>query len=461
MDIKERVVEKTVSELKEKYNDIIESIVPYLETYVSDIFETELTNVDKDAKIKKTYLNVYRTKKRWTDKIIEEYKQYQNNTLSIKKVKTYAMLIERYNNHLLEEVNSWQANKEQHLLAFPCFETLSTTQKRQSLEKETIILLGEFYKQEEKKEKKVYESVNSMIDLPIFGSGNKNKLALNQKKKFDEGENSFYAIDKFPGNTNFNEQTTMYVDERFLTSFKDDESFLENLNAMVPDLNSQDYELFNEVLQFRDNRFKWTHTIEVPIQKLVEITFKKQHYSKKHYDIIKKRLLKLGYYRVTRKNEQGDIYLYGAFSDVSLTNRDGVDYASCTLTNTIYNAFLNHEITSIYNEELPQLKGSIAYKLVFYLQKERLIAYQAGIKNPVRIEWRSFLKTIRLIGRRKKEKMKELSDALDQIKKLGIILKDYYLSGDFFYLTFDDLSVEELQGHEIQIASNEPKLIEN
>lgn len=442
--IKERVVKETVKILKQTYGERIESIAPYLDNYVTDIFENSLTHIDKQAKLKKISTNIYRTKKRWADKVIDEYKQYQENTLTVKKIKVYAMLTERYHNELISEVSKWQSNKETGLLSFPGFEILTQTQKKQALEKDTIIIAGEIFKKEEQKEKKVYESVNSMIDLPIFGSGNKNRLGINSEEKFDESGNRFFAVDNLPGQANSPEPTTMYIDERFL----------KDLNAMVPDLNSQDYELFNDILQFRDYRFGTTHTIEVPLRALVELSFKEQHYSKRHFELIKKRLLKLGYYRVSTKNDRGDIILYGAFSDVIIEKRDGEEYAICTVTNTIFNAFLNHEITSIYNEKLPKLKGTIAYKLVFYLQKERLIAYQAHIDNPVKIEWKRFLTTIRLLGRTKREKIKEISTALQEIKDLGIILKDYYPSGDFFYLTFDKLSEEELLGHNIPIISD-------
>lgn len=444
ISIKDTVVNETIDYLQRNYTDKIETI-PYIKEYVTDLIEKEFVNIDPDAKIKKINLNIYRAKKRWLDKVLLEYAKYTESRLPAKKLKLYAALIERYHNKLIEEVEKWQKDSKQYLLSFPCFETLTSSQQNLAIEKDTIMIAGTFIKQEEQKETKVYESVNSMIDLAIFSGSKRNEIIVNKESdKLDDDGNRLFKVDRLPGINKDIFDMNMYVDERFL----------KDLNAMVPDLNTYDYELFNDVIQFRDYRFGTTRTIEVPIRTLVEITFKGvKHFSKKHYELVKKRLLKLGFYRVSTTNENGDISLYGAFSDVNILNRDGEEFAKCTVSDAVFNAFLNHEITSIYSDELPKLKGSIAYKLVFYLQKERLVAYQAGVPNPVKFEYHRFFETIRLVKRTKREKFAAISKALQEIKEAGIILKDYYTSGDFFYLTFVELSNQELQGHNIQIDS--------
>lgn len=216
--------------------------------------------------------------------------------------------------------------------------------------------------------------------------------------------------------------------------------FLAELDGKVPDLDARDFEAFNEILSYRDVTFQTSRKIVFPISKLVKKIYGND--SGKSYTLTTQRLVKLGYYRVAVRNEEGDLSIFGLFSSVKISNASSVKrdtQITVTVSEEVYDDLLKQQIISIYGEQIERLKGTFAYHLSFVLQKERLNSYQLNEAMPAKRHWRQFTHSIRFNKSRKAENLKELETNLDRIKELDFIIQDWHRSGDYYFLYFHPL----------------------
>lgn len=437
--LQEGAIHTTYLYISSCYNHLTEPIAPFLEEYIKDLFLEEYTDVEYIARLKKNTSQISRMKRIRYNKFLSEMEDYQSHQLSSSKQQSYESFLNSLTldtDELLQAAKEWRFSPDSDLLSCPFFSSLTFAQQTTFLDKDILQKIGEYIVEHMDSEQGVYEQVNRIIDDDLFSSGRFNTIQLSPEQ-VDLGDGRMsYPVTKAAGMRNTG-QTELYVDA----------AFLDNLNEAVPDLHTQDFEILTEVLRFRDYRFAGSDTIEVPLKTLVELSYPGVAIKQRHYQEITNRLLKLAFYKKIDLEENGTLRTKGLLADVTIENRDGIFYVLCTVSTMIKNSFLNNDITSIYSDELPKLKGSFAYKLVFFIQKERILAYQGGFTDAVKIDYSKFLTTGRLMGRTKKEKIKEISTALDLIIETGIILKDYKISGSSFFLTFYDLTPQELKGY--------------
>lgn len=348
-----------------------------------------------------------------------------------------------YMNNAKKDLLEWAESGVMPIYTYPFFEEKTSRQHKMAIQTDLLIIIGNFLVNNTSFLKPtVYQSPNFVVSTSFFGLSNRAKLEVDKKNvqgNEDEGseDNATYHP-TFPQN-----QFGVNPNANILVST----DFVNDLNKKVPDLDAKDFELFLDVLNYRDVNFQATRRIQFPLKRLVNQIYNGD--SGEYYKMTTERLLKLANYRLTETNDDGEYFVKGLFSSVKILNdpkdKSGGKIVTAYVSEDVYDDYLRQQVVNIYSDKVEELKGSFAYHLVFVLQKERFFAHQMNEPNPVSRKWLDFRYSIRFNRRTKKENLEEFEKAVAQIKEQQFLIEDYYRNGEYYYFTFFPLSSLELE----------------
>lgn len=450
------LVEKELLEPLTNYSD-----VP-LETVIAFLYESHYKDKDKEEvyrTIKKD--SFFRTKRRWVKTAIKNIddpdapnKELRAKSLFLRDyLKKFGNKqfqrefevesVEEYISRAIRELEVWAESDISPIYTYPYFEEKTARQHKTSIQIDLSVIIGEFLISNTSFFKPtVYQSPNLLMNTSFFGVSGRGKLEL-EKETITENSDGGEAVDyhrtvsqnTFGSNPNVNVLVST--------------NFVNDLNKKVPDLDAKDFELFLDVLNYRDVNFQTTRRIQFPLKKLVDQIYGDK--GGKNYEMTTERLLKLANYRLTETNNEGEYFVKGLFSSVKIQNdvkdKSGGKIVTAYVSEDVYDDYLKSRVVSIYSDKVEELKGHFAYHLVFVLQKERLMAHQAGEQNPVARKWLDFRYSIRFNRRTKKENLEEFEKAVSQIKEQQFLIQEYYRHGEYYFFTFFPLSPLELEDY--------------
>ncbi|WP_071460632.1 hypothetical protein [Bacillus massilinigeriensis] len=446
--------EKELTPILRKYTEAsLESLIPFLyETYYEDKDEKEAY-----AGIKRN--SFLRTKRRWARTAIRNlekpsapYKELKGKETFLKnyiqqfgleqfRIEFNMDSLEQYMEKAKEELLEWAESEEMPTFTYPFIHEKTKKQRNNAIQIDLAMMIGDLLiKNKLFLKPTVYQSPNFAITTSFFGISPRGKLAIDSKNVSlnepgsDPGKTYHPTIQRSRFATNSNISLLVSSD------------FVNDLNKKVPDLDNKDFELFLDVLMFRDASFQTTRRIQFPLKELVKRVYDSDN--AKNYQATIERILKLANYRVTEANERGEYFVKGLFSSVRIQedskSDSGERLVTAFVSEDVYDDFLRQQVVNIYSDKVMELKGRFSYHLVFVLQKERIMAHQMKETNPVRRSWLDFRYAIRFNKRTKKENLEEFERALDEIKEREFVIQDYYRSGEYFFFTFYPLSELEL-----------------
>lgn len=454
ISIREVLEEKQLLEPLRRYSDApVESLIGFL-------YESHYLNKDEQAVYKQLKKDsFFRTKRRWVKTAIKnlEMSKAPNKELRAKQafLKKYirqfginqfqkefeVKSVEEYMKNTKEELENWADSEVMPIHSYPYFEEKTARQHKTAIQTDLLMVIGEFLISNTSFFKPtVYQSPNIAINTSFFGVSKRGKIELDKtpvKAEYDESatlKEYYPAIrknKKGAGNVNI------------LVS----SDFVNDLNKKVPDLDAKDFELFLDVLNYRDASFQASRRIQFPLSELVQQIYGSD--GSKNYEMTIERLLKLANYRVTESTAEGEYFVKGLFSSVKIQNdtkdKNGGKIVTAFVSEDVYDDYLRQQVVNIYSDKVKELKGHYAYHLVFVLQKERLQAHQTQEENPVKRKWLDFGYSIRFNRRSKKENLEEFEEAVRLIKEQQFLIQDYYRSGEYYFFTFFPLSPLELE----------------
>lgn len=445
-------------------NDVNEQLTSVdiidVEDYVYRLYKEfyEFQN-EEDVYKKIRYYSFVKLKRRWVRAAIKNYRENKGPLKELRGLeKMYkefwniagresfqknfsAESIESLMKEHIRELEEWAENHNLLIHTYPHWSQKTKNQRTSTMRTDILMVIGELAKELKKAQPKAHVATSTSITVPFFGLADRMK---NTTEKFNQGDG---MVTDF----SFDLHDYSAVIPKYKQGVPNNLSvlvsneFLAELDGKVPDLDSRDFEVFNEILSYRDLTFQTSRKIVFPISKLVKKIYGND--SGKSYSLTTQRLVKLGYYRVAVRNEDGDLSIFGLFSSVKISGASAIQrdtQITVTVSEEVYDDLLKQQIISIYGEQIERLKGTVAYHLSFVLQKERLNSFQLKEEMPAKRHWRQFTHSIRFNKSRKAENLKELETNLDRIKDLDFIIQDWHRSGDYYFLYFHPLERWEL-----------------
>lgn len=446
-------------------NDVTEQLastdIVDVEAYVDKLYEEyyEFQN-EEDVYTKLRYYSFTKLKRRWVRAAVRNYLENKGPMKELRGLhKMYLEFweiagkegfqrkfssenIDSLMQDHISELEEWAENHNLLIHTYPHWGQKTKNQRTSTMRTDILMVIGEVAKGLKQVQPRAHVATSTAITVPFFGIADRLK---NSTEKFNQGD----------GMTN-DLSLDLHEYSALIPKYKKgvpnnlsvlvSNEFLAELDGKVPDLDARDFEAFNEILSYRDLTFQTSRKIVFPISKLVKKIYGND--SGNSYKLTTQRLVKLGYYRIALRNEEGDLTIFGLFSSVKISNSSSVQLrdtqVTVTVSEEVYDDLLKQQIISIYGEQIERLKGTFAYHLSFVLQKERLNSFQINEATPAKRHWRQFTHSIRFNKSRKADNLKELETNLDRIKDLDFIIQDWHRSGDYYFLYFHPLERWEL-----------------
>lgn len=471
-----KLIENIQIILKDK--QLLEPLQKYsvepLDSLIASLYVSHYKDKDKEVAYHTIKKNSFlRTKRRWVRTAIQslEDENAPNKELLAKSrflesyIKKFGLeafqtefkcdSLSKYMKRATAELEEWAENDVLPIHSYPYFNEKMPRQHKSAIQIDLLMIIGEFLISNTAFFKPtVYQAPHSAINTNFFAMSARGKLEL-EEDTVVEGEdgdptsNTAYHPAMKANNFGMNKNTNILVSTEFV----------KDLNRKVPDLNVKDFELFLDVLNYRDSNFQTNRRIQFPLKRLVNQVYGSDGGNK--YEMTTERLLKLANYRITESTDDGEYSVKGLFSSVKILNdpkdKNGGKIVTAYVTEDVYDDYLKSKVVSIYSDKVEELKGHFAYHLVFVLQKERLMAHQSGEPNPVARKWLDFRYSIRFNRRTKKENLEEFEKAVAQIKEQQFLIQDYHSHGEYYFFTFFPLSPIELEDYSPQ---NEQQLLD-
>ena len=451
----------------------------------------------------------YRRKKNWTTKALDGLKQYKKDP-SVKEKGFAAHLVEKYKlmqayekqkgqlsfEKLFKETNSetaaasyiqelkvWQNTKASCICEYPFFSELTKKQQQSALEIDLCILIGQWLVFHLKQvEIKTVQNGNLMID-PKSVSPIKNFV---ERAPTTSLSTSYWGVASkesavFEAETNINHTSLMQVKQKkkhtmpkntdllIDTTIFDTYRFIqERKKSLLPEelkkketsygekiktLSMADWRLFVYLINHRHKKFQQNRKIQVYFSDIIEENEKSD--SQSTYDVIIDQLLRLGFFRIASKTADGKIHISSLFSDMIIDKDEkGKWYVTAVVSDSVYDDVIKQQTINIYNKKVQEISNDFAYHLVFVIQKERILCNtEENDEIILSMEWEDF-SSIRFNKRTKKENFDEIENALNEIKKMDFLVKDFSRIGNRSFLIstypLNDYELEDMNNYKLE-----------
>lgn len=186
-------------------------------------------------------------------------------------------------------------------------------------------------------------------------------------------------------------------------------------------------------------------------------------YSSKHYQLAQNRLENLYNTNISAVFSNGTVGQKHLFDSLNVNSKreerergEGVVFR-LTFGRAVTEDIFAHRISTIIKPQYDELENPISKMLYVQLKKDRLIdlysmerrrnqaGKRTGINEPVGRDYSLiyFMLTFRVKEARKPARIARYEEALTEMKEKGILVQDFRVSGDNFYVEWLPLSAEE------------------
>lgn len=339
----------------------------------------------------------------------------------------------------INEIKSWESDFSQPISSYPFLKDKSKVTIKRAILDDIALILVYFLEEEWTKPTPVQIRNQSIKEFPFEKQVIFDNKVPRKPIKFDgelelEGE-----IAKF--------KTLGTKEEPVNLMIQEDESIKKitekfGVSDSIKDLDYYDRELFAAVLDNRDERFAIDSTITTTLGQLVKDVF--QSDGKKNYNNVIERLIKLRKVTFAEVMDNGKARVFGFFDYIELSN-DKYDSmkVDIVINKAIHDTYINKQTLRIYKDQLNLLEKPL-HSFLLYIQKERILAYRAGIDySDITIS--KFSSNVRFSAKRKADVRKEISKSLDRLIETKVLINNYVHGNELFRVQFIPMDENEVR----------------
>lgn len=422
----------------------------FVDTIIKEIEEklSEFVEFNEDV-IKPVRRRIKKTKDRWYEKAVSNrgdiYKEVNivaksiYNRLSSDKKDKFKILYgvsnyEELKKKRLKQLNEWRKNNEIPLTQFEYISSKNSFQIEKAITNDAkFIALNKIKKDFPQGKQSIILEVPELMGMIPYDHTNRVKMNIEDvvKKGYEK-----YFVDKY------------YIDDEKYFEFLTNVEILKKdvVGSILKTLNYNDIRVFSEVISRRDENFYVTREIVVDIGDIVKEIFVSR--GKKDYMTVKESLYKLQYISSGVVDSSLRGFTVKIFDNVVIDTdkTNDKEIAKIIVNVDIVNEFIKHNTINMYKENIDKFKLNSSKILIFRLQAERIKCDSRYKKNePLFFKTNiNFFKGVLYFSNKKRqENIRMVEDALDEIVKSKVTLKDYERKGDMFLLEFYPVTEQE------------------
>lgn len=366
----------------------------------------------------------------------------------------------------IEHLRKWKDNKDSFLIEYPFFNKLTKNTRKSVAETDLIMIVGNWILNNFDRIKDVvlYDKIDIVdsadqevlpveqtpsiiLNDPYFGISGRINYMVDEKDEISQTHENLKILHK-KENFELPKEYKLAIDSLSINS--------DQYKIKSPDM--KDKRVFDLLLNFRDKNFQQNRRISAPISDLMKLAYETD--GAKSYEEMRNRLIRLGYFRLLKEQENGGFDIRSLFSRMTVDqDSNGKWYVLATASDDVYDSVLRKQFTIIYDRKVKELTNDLAYHLAFIIQKNRMLYYKPELEEiKFEISWEDLSYVIRFNQRSKRKNMDSVGKALKEINEKDFLIKKveryHPLS---FIVTCYTLNNQELEGmNKAKVTFEEP-----
>ncbi|MFC5449142.1 hypothetical protein ACFPOG_12790 [Paenibacillus aestuarii] len=408
--------------------------------YIRKIMDTVFANDGDDVdlyEIKYSYRNKRQiTKKNWLKQleadptpieeeldVLQRLSETQSSLIKIENIPSS----QQYILQRLKELEAWATDRESRLMEFPYLKTKQKFQIEKAIDNDIVHIICDFLKVHPKKN---WISIRSeeMVEYPIFTDG------LKKMKNVLYNSGTTIAYDDYKLSDDRVLRLLISADENDEVQL--DKTFM---------LDETDSEIFELIMQQRDERFIKEKTITFDINPIVNRIY--GNHGSKAYELLEGRLMKFHRFAIEGRTSGKDTkttFAYNLFQSVKVIKSATAGiYGEVEFSDTLHQQLITNQTVKIYSHLIHRLENRMSKILIYAFQKERLDAHLHGRDVKQHFEYSFFTNRIRFRYKKIETNLKQITDSLQEFKNANILIKDFKRVGNGFNITLTPLSESE------------------
>ncbi|WEG19213.1 replication initiator protein A (plasmid) [Alkalihalophilus pseudofirmus] len=345
--------------------------------------------------------------------------------------------LDSFTSKKLEEIEAWRKERQAPISSYPYLHTKKMSQIKLALTIDIVYDLAEFLiANDQQFEKATMFQVEALVNHPIF-SGKSYSLDTELTKNSKETSlyNDYIVDDELVLRTiiRLNEGDTLSVKKNTT-------------------LDQKDSAIFQYIMSQRDEMFYTDRTIMVDLSSLVKVIYNTD--SKKCYDLVEKRLMKIKNYDIeaiinNKDSNQRSSVAYSILDRVFIGQDEkrnkGKYFVEVVVGDTIYKQVINSRTIKIYRDSMSKLNNPLSKVLIYALQKERLEKHINKKPFTDLYTYKYFTNRARFKNANQVERnLNEIYTALQEFKEQNILIKNFKQIYQSFEIEFIPLSLNEI-----------------
>lgn len=435
----------------EEIFDIVKNEIEKSLNKVADIGESIYENILKETIIKKRNWLYYEmnTDESIHKKTIKSAEVMFARGAKINDCETF----EEYMTTLTRKLKEWKENKEQDLSKFEYIESKRITTIKKALVADIqVFMLKKIIQVHKTKTKSKYEvQINSLVSTATDPT---NRVTLQNKK------DNLYFYENTIGDN--------YINFELKLDDIKNQSVVEQADKVISQilkvLNDNDITIFQHLIKHRSSTFFNDGIINFYLDDFCKEVFGYSTTPKKNLIIAS--LTKMSLIRSRGYTENDSSLTTSLISDLSINKskkKNEKTEVRLVIGLTYREEIINGNITKVHSYLLEAVgkKNSFGRKLLYFLQKERIVIYYSKDKNEIekyirkRVPYTYFSNTILFTNKNKTKVLNEIEKNLDIIKNHDVILSDETVrDGEYFNLYYKPISEEEIKDLEKRIENS-------
>lgn len=460
-----------------KDNETLKKELPHVIREQIEINSNKVKHKDGYNKLKN---KIKRTKKRWYDIEIKDsgksnyYDVLRNieNLIKLRKIDLKAFDcsdFKEFEEKELKKIREWYKSEERLLVSFPYFNSKNLKSQRVAMKNDIDFLL---HKGTERKNRKSTPFPLTPSKLP-FSSGNKSVFPITENEDNTKYEQEILNNDYITVVTIDKDSVIKNNNKLFMTSDIQKEkdimnkvysttkgkSEIANVNRrgmmletikILGDLDRN--VLFQVIRRVDDNSDEFVNRgmVRFKLNSVVKDIYAVD--SSKNAKAVRLSLKKMKEMNISKYNENIRGMWFSLIDTLYIDNDDNV---VVVLGSVLKEEILNMRTIQIYDDVIMQLKNSVAKLIIFILQEKRIkIAienqkkYGEQCKDKVlffRTSYLFFTISLYYSKKNKKRFIQSIVDGLNELKEQNVLIDDFYVKEDYFYIYFKQFTEDELR----------------
>ncbi|WCF11383.1 hypothetical protein NDS46_30970 (plasmid) [Paenibacillus thiaminolyticus] len=432
--------------------DDMENAELHLEEYIKNLVSATFFSDDviDSSAIKESYHRKKQlTKKNWFNALKKDIVEGKTNPVFEEKEMLEKLLSKRQNiknikeifstdnpeefiQIRLNEIEAWVKDPTTYIFDFMYLESKKKFQLQKAIDVDIVCISVNFI-----------QDGNWIISRP--------NLLVDHSSTFDTSKVTLKGnlmIDRESKKAVLYDEYRMSNDKIILSILQPDPNDEIILDKMVT-LDEKDSTIIQTVLNNRGERFYKEKKVVVDLRDIVRETYNSS--SSKSYDLVKKRLQKIGRFSIEGRifNDNKEMYReflfnFFQFVDIIKDPASGKVFAEITFSDALHEQFINNQTVSIYRHLISKLNNPVSRLLVYAFQKERIEAYVQNRSLKKMFDYNYFHDRIRFRSKRIESNLKSIEASLKEFKELNVLISDYSRVGNAFELSLHPLTSDEV-----------------